>query len=87
MSDNRDIYSDGIGNIHMVGGMVKMDLVSLEPALNEKDSPVPKITERVVMSPDGFLKSFTLMQKLVAQLEEKGLIKKQPIENSGAVEK
>ena len=82
MSRNKEIYSDGIGHIHMVGGMIKMDLVSLEPAINEGDSVEPKITERIVMSPDGFLKSFTLMQQLVAKLEKEGLIKKQPTEGS-----
>lgn len=82
MESNREIFADGIGEITLVGGMVRIDLVSLSPhQKDEKDNPVLEYRGRIVMPPDGFLRSFSAMENLVNQLVEAGVIQK----NAGGV--
>lgn len=72
-----DVFADGVGEITLVGGMVRMDLVSL--SATEKDSngnPSLEFRQRVVMPPDGFLRSFSAMENLVKQLMEAGVVQK-----------
>ena len=75
-SSNKQIYADGIGEITLSGGMIRMDLVTLVGSQNNKDNP-PKLEfqNRVVMPPDGFLRSFSAIENLVKQLVEAGLVK------------
>ena len=76
MSDNREFYADGIGEITLSGGMVRMDLVTLKGSQNDPDNkPKLEFSQRVVMPPDGFLRSFSAMENLVKQLIDAGLVK------------
>ena len=70
------IYADGIGEITLSGGMIRMDLVTMIGSQKDKDNP-PKleVRERIVMPPDGFLRSFSAMENLVKQLVDAGLVK------------
>lgn len=53
-----------------------MDLVILVGSQNdEKDKPRLEVKQRVVMPPDGFLRSFSAMENLVKQLIDAGLVK------------
>ena len=82
--DNPEIqFADGIGEITLAGGMVRMDLVTMT-GRPEDQSQQPKmaVTGRVVMPPDGFLRSFSAMENLVKQLIEAGLVK--PRDGGGA---
>lgn len=74
--ERREFFADGIGEISLAGGMVRMDLVSLVGTQNDEKNP-PKLekTHRIVMPPDGFLRSFSSMENLVKQLIEAGLVK------------
>ena len=73
MADQKkEIYSDGIGQISFAGGMVRFDLMSLEP--NGDKDPAPVFKERVIMSPDGFLKSFGTMEGLINKLVDAGVL-------------
>jgi len=76
MSDKQEIFVDGIGKIHFTGGMVRFDLVTLQPGENEGDQPTPEEKVRVIMPPDGFLATFNTMQRLIDQLLEAGVLKK-----------
>ena len=71
-----ELFADGIGEITLSGGMVRMDLVTLAGAQQDKENP-PKLEfrQRIVMPPDGFLRSFSAMENLVKQLIEAGLVK------------
>jgi len=76
MSDSTDIFADGIGEITLAGGMVRMDLVSLVGSQKDSENkPRLEFSRRVVMPPDGFLRSFSAMENLVKQLIEAGLVK------------
>ena len=84
MSESKDIFADGIGEITLAGGMVRMDLVTLTGSNNdEANKPQLKVKQRVVMPPDGFLRSFSAMENLVKQLIDAGLVKPRDGETGG----
>ena len=64
MSDvSEQIFSDGIGAIAMVGGVVRIDLVVMSPT--EKDAggqPKPVFQQQIVMGAEAFLRSTEKMQ-------------------------
>ena len=71
-----DIFADGIGEITLSGGMVRMDLVTLTGSQSSsEEKPKLEFSQRVIMPPDGFLRSFSAMENLVKQLIEAGLVK------------
>ena len=82
--DNPEIqFADGIGEITLAGGMVRMDLVTMVGRPKDSESqPQLAVSGRVVMPPDGFLRSFSAMENLVKQLIEAGLVK--PRDNAGS---
>jgi hypothetical protein len=76
MADTRDFFADGIGEITLSGGMVRMDLVTLVGSQNDPENkPRLELSRRIVMPPDGFLRSFSAMENLVKQLIDAGLVK------------
>lgn len=86
MSDSTDIFADGIGEITLAGGMVRMDLVTLVGSQKDSENkPRLEFSKRVVMPPDGFLRSFSAMENLVKQLIDAGLVK--PRDGEQAAEK
>ena len=74
---SKDIFADGIGEITLSGGMVRMDLVTLTGSQSKSSEEKPKLefSQRVIMPPDGFLRSFSAMENLVKQLIDAGLVK------------
>lgn len=75
MADARDVFADGIGEITLSGGMVRMDFVTLVGSQNaEGNKPRLEFSQRIVMPPDGFLRSFSAMENLVKQLVDAGLV-------------
>ena len=75
MTDKKEIFADGIGQIHFAGGMVRYDFVTLQPE-EEGKAPVPQSNFRVIMPPQGFLSAFNSMQQLIDKLLEAGVLKK-----------
>lgn len=79
-----DVFADGIGEITLAGGMVRMDLVTLSGSNNdEANKPQLRVKQRIVMPPDGFLRSFSAMENLVKQLIDAGLVKPKDGEMAG----
>ncbi len=75
MAMNREIFADGIGEITLSGGMVRLDLVTLVGSQNdENNKPRLEASQRIIMPPDGFLRSFSAMENLVKQLIDAGLV-------------
>ena len=70
-----ELFADGIGQIHFAGGMVRFDLVTLQPEEDGK-APVPESHARLIMPPQGFLSAFNSMQQLINKLVEAGVLKK-----------
>ena len=75
MADKKEIFADGVGQIHFAGGMVRYDFVTLQPEENGK-APVPQSNVRVIMPPQGFLAAFNSMQQLIDKLVEAGVLQK-----------
>lgn len=74
MADKKEIFADGIGQIHFAGNMVRFDLVSLQPEADGKTTA--ESTVRLIMPPQGFLAAFQSMQQLIDKLVEAGVLKK-----------
>jgi hypothetical protein len=84
MSDK--LYCDGISNIALVGGMVRIDLFTLSPNAKDKSGrPAMDFLVQLVMPPDSFLQGLGAMQNLVQQLKEKGVVRPLP-QGDGAPE-
>ena len=82
MAHLEEYFADGIGEITLAGGMVRMDLVSLTGKQGDQgNEPRLEPTRRIIMPPDGFLRSFGAMENLVKQLVDAGLVKQR--ESSG----
>ena len=75
MNDIKEIFADGIGQIHFAGGMVRFDLITLQPE-EEGKPPVPESHTRLIMPPQGFLAAFNSMQQLIDKLVEAGVLQK-----------
>lgn len=76
MADTKEIYSDGIGQIHFTGGMVRIDFMTLQPTNEEGKPPVAESKARVIMPPQAFIAAYNSMQQLLDKLVDAGLIKK-----------
>ncbi len=75
MADKKEMFVDGIGQIHFAGGMIRMDLVTLQPT-EEGKAPIPEPKVRLIMPPQGFLATFNAMQQLIDKLVDAGVLKK-----------
>ena len=75
MSSQKEIFADGIGQIHFAGGMVRFDFVTLQPEADGK-APTPEANIRIIMPPQGFLSAFNSMQQLIDKLLDAGVLKK-----------
>ncbi len=73
--DKKEIFADGIGQIHFAGAMVRFDFVTLQPESDGK-APVPQSNVRIIMPPQGFLNAFNSMQQLIDKLLEAGVLQK-----------
>ena len=75
MADKKEIFADGIGQIHFAGGMVRYDFITLQPQ-EEGKAPTPEASCRIIMPPQGFLSAFNSMQQLIDKLLEAGVLQK-----------
>ena len=80
MADKKEIFADGIGQIHFAGNMVRFDFVTLQPKPEDKDgkaqAPELQSNIRIIMPPQGFLSALNAMQQLVDKLVDAGVLKK-----------
>ena len=80
----KEIFADGIGQIHFAGNMVRFDFMTLQPD-PEGGAPKPEYNERIIMPPHGFLAAFNSMQQLIDKLVDAGVLTKNP--NAGQIQK
>ncbi|MDD3118475.1 MAG: hypothetical protein PHQ27_04815 [Victivallales bacterium] len=71
----KEIFADGIGQIHFAGGMVRFDFITLQPG-KDGSEPTPEYKERIIMPPQGFLNAFQSMQNLIDKLLDAGVLQK-----------
>ena len=80
MAEKKEIFADGIGQIHFAGGMVRFDFITLQPG-EEGKNPEAQSNLRIIMPPNGFLSAFTSMQQLIDRLVEAGVVQKSDKKN------
>ncbi|MBM3521871.1 MAG: hypothetical protein FJX57_02850 [Alphaproteobacteria bacterium] len=75
-----DIFADGAADITVINGVVRINLVTLEPdpANRDKGEPrmVPTTQHRLVMPLPGFVNALAQGQALVAKLEQAGVLQR-----------
>ncbi len=70
-----DIFTDMVGEIRLEGGMVRVDLVSYSGGKHDDEGrPVPFIKGRLVMPPEGFLRTFATLERFIKKLKEAGVL-------------
>lgn len=80
---SQEFYADKVSNIYVNGATVRIDFVSLNPALQDKEgNPVYNHAARVVIPLDGFTEAFSLCQNVLGQLVDKGVITITPPQQS-----
>ena len=65
----QQLFTDGIGRITVIGGVVRLDMVTYSP--NETDAqgrPRQVFTQRIVMGTEAFLRSSEKVVEIVQQL-------------------
>ena len=73
----QDVFTDGVGNIHVTGNVVRLDFISLNPnQKNELGQPIYNVTQRIVMPLEGFIQSLALQENIVKQLVDAGVLKR-----------
>ena len=75
MAEKKEIFADGIGQIHFAGGMVRFDFITLQPNADGA-APTPEVFARVIMPPQGFLGAYNAMEQLIDKLLEAGILQK-----------
>ena len=72
------LYSDGIGKIHFFGNMLRLDLMEFVPSDGNDPNakPEPKVTSRIVMSPNAFLASYESFMNMIDKLAKAGILSK-----------
>lgn len=77
---SQEFYADKVSNIYVNGNIVRIDFVSLNPALQDKDgNPVYQHAGRVVIPLEGFTEGFSLTQNIIEQLVNKGVLTITPL--------
>ena len=73
---NGDIFIDGIENIVLSQGMVRMDLASFSvKAKNKEGKPAVETKQRIVMTPQGFLRTHGAMERMLNELIKSGVVR------------
>jgi hypothetical protein len=76
-------YIDGVGNVSVVNGMAHIDLVVLRPPAVEGQQPQVEPAQYLVMFLPNYVRLCAEMAAHLQRMEEKGLIKRRPVEASG----
>jgi len=76
MSKVNEKYVDGVEKIHFLGGLVRIDFGTLQPNEADPEKPGIEFTQRVITTPEGFLRIYSSIQQLADHLLKQGVLKK-----------
>jgi hypothetical protein len=77
MAIENEVYADGVYQIHLLEQTIRMDFMRLQPSPENK-TPIPRPFERVIMNPQGFMRTYEAMGQIIQKLEELGVIRRNP---------
>ena len=70
-----DIYTDGALNVGFAGGMIRIDFGALSLTKKTDDGkPLLEVQHRLVMTPQGFLRTFGNMERVMKSLVDAEVI-------------
>lgn len=72
----KNTFYDSVGGIASGEGLVHIEMTQRKDFDQEKKSPDFEVSERLTVTINTFLRMHQSMGRVVAQLEEKGVIKK-----------
>jgi hypothetical protein len=68
-------FIDGVGDVRLHEGVVRIDMLALSPTGLDKDgNPAPEFVNQMVMSPHAFLRMVSALGATVKQMQDKGLL-------------
>ncbi|MGE0720030.1 MAG: hypothetical protein AB7P02_31590 [Alphaproteobacteria bacterium] len=71
------IYSDGVEEVSITSGVIRIDLYQYVLGTRDKDGRPPKeVSHRLLLSPEAFVQTYSALEQVVKQLEEKGLVQR-----------
>ncbi|QNM98299.1 hypothetical protein [Chitinimonas koreensis] len=71
------IFVDGVEEVSIVGGVVRVDLFSYAPGPRGADKRPPReLVERLCLPPEAFLQMYGALDGMVKQLQERGLVQR-----------
>lgn len=79
------IYSDGAERVFGVGTTVRVELVCMMPSAGGGQQVEPVVTHNLVLSLDGFARTFDRMEQLMGNLIKSGLIQRRDAPKPEAV--
>lgn len=75
MSNKTHTFIDGVGEVRLSEGIIRMDLLAMSADRRDDDgNPVPQFVEQLVMSPRAFMRVVGALSRTLQGMEEKGLI-------------
>jgi hypothetical protein len=75
----QQIFSDGIGRISVIGGVVRLDLVTYSATETDaKGQPRAVLSQRIVMGAEGFLRASEKILEAAQQMTRAGQTQPQP---------
>ena len=77
----KETFADTVGRIDYTGGVIRAELVSLEPVEGSEDEARMAVRQRIVMPMDGFLHAFGTMGNLVQKLIESGVVVRETVDD------
>jgi len=70
-------YCDGVEEVSITSGIVRIDFYNYTAGPKGKDGrPARELSHRVLLSPEGFVQTFTALEQVVKQLQDKGLLQR-----------
>lgn len=71
------VYADGVEEVSIASGIVRIDLYQFVRGARDKDGRPPKeVSHRVLLSPEAFVQTYSALEQVVKQLEQKGLVQR-----------
>lgn len=84
-STTKEIFVDGTGRARYSGGVVRVDFVSATDVLDDPERKGESVTtHRVIMAPDGFIRTVGALNNLMQELMKAGVITQRTDEEESA---
>lgn len=69
------LYTDGVDNITLAGGMVRLNLFHYDGSPTVEKEELPRVVDKqLVLPPAAFMRAFESMQRFVEELEKSGVV-------------